>query len=233
MQTVVAALLSVGLLKYDRDPSAVARLLEGMGLGWISQDSISCALSTLTSQFGEDRLLLPTLLQAARGGGDGPRAGTFVELGALDGTTWSNTLVLERCFGWRGLLIEANPMNFYKLNQSTRTSHKVHSAVCTCAEAQTEAHQGCTTVVSARSGPFSGNPNSSTVQKYWSQVLESLYRASHCRRSSEMLTWCRRSPSFRWTSRAPRTRCYRPWTRRYFKWSSWSSTGMIQIRTPR
>ena len=170
MQTAVA-LLSVGLLKYDRDPSAVARLLEGMGLGWISQDSISCALSTLTSQFGEDRLLLPTLLQAARGGGDGPRAGTFVELGALDGTTWSNTLVLERCFGWRGLLIEANPMNFYKLNQSTRTSHKVHSAVCTCAEAQTEAHQGCTTVVSARSGPFSGNPNSSTVQKYWSHAM--------------------------------------------------------------
>ena len=58
MQTAVA-LLSVGLLKYDRDPSAVARLLEGMGLGWISQDSISCALSTLTSQFGEDGCCYP------------------------------------------------------------------------------------------------------------------------------------------------------------------------------
>lgn len=34
------------------------------------------------------------------------RDGTFIELGANDGLQQSNTLVLERKFGWRGLLIE-------------------------------------------------------------------------------------------------------------------------------
>lgn len=35
--------------------------------------------------------------------------GFFVEIGANDGFTLSNTIYLEECFGWRGLLVEANP----------------------------------------------------------------------------------------------------------------------------
>jgi len=35
--------------------------------------------------------------------------GFFLEIGANDGYTLSNTLYLEKCFGWDGLLIEANP----------------------------------------------------------------------------------------------------------------------------
>ena len=45
---------------------------------------------------------------------------TFVELGALDGWHGSNTLMLERCFGWTGLLIEASPHNFRNLQRSGR-----------------------------------------------------------------------------------------------------------------
>ncbi len=37
--------------------------------------------------------------------------GFFIEVGALDGETRSNTLILERKFGWNGVLIEADPMN--------------------------------------------------------------------------------------------------------------------------
>ncbi len=37
------------------------------------------------------------------------RPGYFLEIGANDGTTLSNTLYLETEFGWRGGLIEANP----------------------------------------------------------------------------------------------------------------------------
>jgi len=37
------------------------------------------------------------------------RPGYFLEIGANDGTTLSNTLYLEAEFGWRGGLIEANP----------------------------------------------------------------------------------------------------------------------------
>ena len=40
---------------------------------------------------------------------DGKRDGYYVEAGAFDGLTHSNTLTLERCFGWSGLLIEGNP----------------------------------------------------------------------------------------------------------------------------
>lgn len=35
--------------------------------------------------------------------------GYFIEIGANDGFTLSNTLYLEEHFGWRGLLVEANP----------------------------------------------------------------------------------------------------------------------------
>lgn len=39
----------------------------------------------------------------------GRRNGQFVEIGVGDGVNLSNTLTLERDFGWRGLLVEANP----------------------------------------------------------------------------------------------------------------------------
>ena len=39
--------------------------------------------------------------------------------------------MLERCFGWRGVLIEASPRNFQRLEKAGRTKSKlVHSAVC-------------------------------------------------------------------------------------------------------
>ena len=36
------------------------------------------------------------------------RPGFFLEIGANDGFTLSNTVYLEECFGWKGILIEAN-----------------------------------------------------------------------------------------------------------------------------
>jgi FkbM family methyltransferase len=43
---------------------------------------------------------------------NGLRGGYFVEIGAYDGVTHSNTLTLEREFGWKGTLVEANPILF-------------------------------------------------------------------------------------------------------------------------
>ena len=48
--------------------------------------SLACVLKNSHSQWSEDKALLPALLQAAGG-----RPGTFVELGALDGVTYSNS----------------------------------------------------------------------------------------------------------------------------------------------
>ena len=55
-----------------------------------------CVFTHSRSQFREDLLMLPALLNAT--GLDSP--GTFVELGAFDGIDSSNTLLYERCFGW-------------------------------------------------------------------------------------------------------------------------------------
>lgn len=37
------------------------------------------------------------------------RGGVFVDVGAFDGTTWSNTLFFEREMGWNGVCVEASP----------------------------------------------------------------------------------------------------------------------------
>ena len=85
----------------------------------------SCAIKNRKSQFGEDLLLLPLLLNLTAN-----RPGTFVEIGAWDGISLSNTFVLERCYNWTGALIEGNPKNFLALKRSARTARKAHWAVC-------------------------------------------------------------------------------------------------------
>ncbi|KAL4084838.1 hypothetical protein QTP88_027722 [Uroleucon formosanum] len=49
--------------------------------------------------------------------------GFFIECGALDGETRSNTLFFERYYGWIGLLIEADPLNFVKMLKKGRRSY--------------------------------------------------------------------------------------------------------------
>ncbi|XP_059484884.1 uncharacterized protein LOC132202164 isoform X2 [Neocloeon triangulifer] len=46
--------------------------------------------------------------------------GFFIECGALDGETRSNTLWLERSLGWQGLLVEADPLNFQMVQKKGR-----------------------------------------------------------------------------------------------------------------
>ena len=51
---------------------------------------------------------------------DSMRDGFFVEAGAADGQTLSNTLFLEMERNWTGLLVEPNPDMFYSLLQKKR-----------------------------------------------------------------------------------------------------------------
>ena len=58
------------------------------------------------------------------------RNGFFLEIGGLDGIKFSNTLFFERCLGWTGVLVEANPANFNKLRHNRKTTHNLHMAAC-------------------------------------------------------------------------------------------------------
>ena len=55
--------------------------------------TVRCAFGHLSSQYGEDLALLPTLLHLARTSPTGQ--GHFLEMGALDGVQFSNTLMVE------------------------------------------------------------------------------------------------------------------------------------------
>ena len=101
-----------------------------------------CADSRAAVSSADAIELLPLLLQLPRNG----EAGTFVEIGANDGMHMSNTWMLERCFNWNGLLVEASPPTFGRLQQSNRSAAMLHSATCS---------QGGTVNFTTTDGPFS------------------------------------------------------------------------------
>ncbi len=73
------------------------------------------------AQFGQDRVVIDHLFHGMRGG-------TFIDIGAYDGETFSNSALLERAYGWRGICIEPQPDAFAKLAA-------VRSCVCVNAAA--------------------------------------------------------------------------------------------------
>ena len=56
--------------------------------------------------------------------------GSFVELGANDGVTQSNSLYFEKHRNWRGLLVEPTPQNFLKCRQNRSASNSIYCAAC-------------------------------------------------------------------------------------------------------
>jgi len=72
----------------------------------------------MPSQYGQDHFVLQLL--------GGKRNGFFLDTGASDGVRSSNTALLERHFGWRGLCVEPNTHFFHKLVRARR---------CTCLNA--------------------------------------------------------------------------------------------------
>jgi hypothetical protein len=54
-----------------------------------------------------------------------------VECGALDGETRSNTLRFERYLNWSGLLVEADPLNFAKMETKKRKAYLSPSCLST------------------------------------------------------------------------------------------------------
>uniref|UniRef100_A0A7S2PPM3 Methyltransferase FkbM domain-containing protein n=1 Tax=Skeletonema marinoi TaxID=267567 RepID=A0A7S2PPM3_9STRA len=57
--------------------------------------------------------------------------GTYMEIGGLDGVTFSNTYVYNKGLNWSGVLVEASPMNYQQLvrNRPNEIAN-VHAGVC-------------------------------------------------------------------------------------------------------
>jgi FkbM family methyltransferase len=65
------------------------------------------------SQWGQDKWIVEALLP-------GMESGVFVDVGAHDGVSFSNTLYLEQRLGWTGLAVEPIPEIFEKLRSNRR-----------------------------------------------------------------------------------------------------------------
>ena len=62
-------------------------------------------------------------------------SGTYVEVGAYNGRTESNTRFFHECLGWQGLLIEANPKIYNALVRNRPHDHRMSfSPTCSLAE---------------------------------------------------------------------------------------------------
>jgi len=61
---------------------------------------------------------------------NGVRGGSYLELGAHNGVHLSNTKSLHDFYGWRGVLIEANPVDYALLAESRPYDLTVHAAIC-------------------------------------------------------------------------------------------------------
>jgi hypothetical protein len=60
----------------------------------------------------------------------GYNGGYFIEIGANDGVNQSNTLYYEKYRGWRGVLVEPFPTNFFKCRANRAPETKVYCAAC-------------------------------------------------------------------------------------------------------
>jgi len=80
------------------------------------------------SQWGEEKWLLEHFFAEKRNG-------VYVELGAVDGVRFSNTLALHTCRDWTGVLVEANRANYHLLRVNAPKYRGAgakyhHGAVC-------------------------------------------------------------------------------------------------------
>ena len=96
-------------------------------LGLLTVMRVSCCDQQSMSQSGEENAIISTFFKDMKGG-------TYVEMGALDGVTISNTLFLHKCLGWNGVLLEASPVNYKQLainSKNIRPNAQIfHGAVC-------------------------------------------------------------------------------------------------------
>jgi hypothetical protein len=106
-------------------PSFLRQRIEAVDRRTISKAEPGASMQSF-SQHGQDAFVYETFFKSKDG------QGYFVDVGAYDGVTFSNSLFFERHLGWSGICIEPLPAAFEKLRGS-------RTAVClNCAVADRE-----------------------------------------------------------------------------------------------
>ena len=107
---------------HDLLKSALQRELDDAGGSW--PRPLPSHGGVFFSQVGQDMWLAKHVLFAGTAG-----RGVFVEAGAADGVTGSNTLWLERERAWTGVCVEPHPETFQHLRRLRPGCVAVHAAV--------------------------------------------------------------------------------------------------------
>ena len=98
--------------------------LDAAPIGYLQDFNVSWG------QAGEDYAIYLRFFQWRVGYNKNSGRGFFVEMGGLDGVTFSNSFLYEQTLGWNGMLVEAQLDNF-KIMQKTRPcTINVWSAAC-------------------------------------------------------------------------------------------------------
>jgi FkbM family methyltransferase len=105
------------------------------------------------SQFGQDLHIINDIYNRKKNG-------YFIEIGAYDGISMSNTYLLEKNYQWNGICIEPNPRYFNKLN-NVRKSININNAVYINDNEELsfidDMNGGCSGFVNTNSHNFLGN----------------------------------------------------------------------------
>uniref|UniRef100_A0A7S3ZQX4 Methyltransferase FkbM domain-containing protein n=1 Tax=Pelagomonas calceolata TaxID=35677 RepID=A0A7S3ZQX4_9STRA len=117
-------------------------------------DGIAGNRQNARSSHNEDRFAI----RLFGGAGNWTSSRTFLEIGAFDGVTESNTIIMERCLGWRGVLVEPNPRAFDALKAAGRTHSTLVHASPMC-ETESEVPMSPLPFTSARTDPEPGAPH--------------------------------------------------------------------------
>ena len=98
--------------------------------------------------------------------------GFFVELGALDGITFSNSIWFEKALGWRGILIEGHPDNSANLVRNSRSDGPRSGAVAF-------ANSICSLTESNNAGTLTFTSSGAAVGAATEVASEAFLRAHH------------------------------------------------------
>ncbi|XP_046439861.1 protein Star-like [Daphnia pulex] len=114
----------------DQDDPCILSLLRGQYLHPPSKNKLSLEAPEVPNpSMGQAQSILEILKNKENG--------FFVECGALDGELRSNTLFMERNLGWEGVLIEADPKNFLKVQEKNRRAWTVPACLSTSSSPKT------------------------------------------------------------------------------------------------